>query len=364
MLSKRTRLFNLVRGALALGVALLVALLLILLTTDEPLTALKYMLVVPATSWKRICIVLARMIPITFTGLAVCVMFSANQFNLAGEGCVMAGGFVSGLCAIYIGLPLGIHPLVCILVGALTGVLVMLVPALLKVKLGASEMVVSLMLNYVVLDVVLYFLNHRFADRSQGATMTLPYLSSAKLPIMFANSQTSYGLIIALAMAVVTWFFMYRTRWGYAIRMVGINKEFSRYSGIKVGAIVVLCQLVGGFLSGMGGAVEQMGYYQTFRWTSLMGYGWEGMTLAILARNNPLYIPVAAFFIAYLNYGCTLMNTYTSVPYEMMDIINAVIFLFFAAEQFLAKYRQKIVVKETEKELSDNATLLKGASGK
>ena len=322
MKSKSLRLFGYVRGAAALLVAFLVALVLIFLSTDEPLVALRYMLLGPAASWSKICRVLAYMIPITFTGLATCIMFSANQFNLAG---------------------------------ALIGGLIMLIPGFLKTKWGVSEMVVSLMLNYIILDVTMQFLTQNFADRSQGATMTFPYKSTAIIPKIFPGEQVSYGILIAVAMSVLCWFFLYRTRWGYAIRMVGINKEFSQYSGIKVGAIVILCQVVGGILAGMGGVVTQLGYFSQYRWTALTGYGWDGITLAILAANNPIFIPIAAFFVAYLQYGCELMNTWTTVPVEMMDLISVVIFLFFAADQFLSGFRQKLVVRETQKELAEKA---------
>ena len=147
-------------------------------------------------------------------------------------------------------------------------------------------------------------------------------------------------------------FFMYRTRWGYTIRMIGINESFSKYSGMKVGGVIVLSQVIGGVLSGMGGAIEVLGRYNTFLWKDLPGYGWTGITVAILAKNNPLAIPFAALFIAYLNRGCELMSIYAGVPAEMIDIIQAVIFLFFAAEQFMSKTRQKMVVKETKEELA------------
>lgn len=124
---------------------------------------------------------------------------------------------------------------------------------------------------------------------------------------------------------------MYRTKWGYAIRMVGQNQSFAKYSGIKVAATIVLCQVIGGLLSGMGGAVEVLGYYDRFKWRQLPGYGWDGVTIAILAKNNPIFIPFAAFFMSYLKQGCNLMQTYTDVPAEMLSIIQAVIFLFFAA---------------------------------
>ncbi len=102
MKSKSLRLFGYVRGAAALLVAFFLALALIFLSTDEPLTALRYMLLGPAASWSKICRVLAYMIPITFTGLGTCIMFSANQFNLGAEGGIMLGAFVASMVAIYL----------------------------------------------------------------------------------------------------------------------------------------------------------------------------------------------------------------------------------------------------------------------
>lgn len=91
-----------------------------------------------------------------------------------------------------------------------------------------------------------------------------------------------------------------------------------------------------------------------------LGYGWTGVTVAILAKNNPIMVPFAALFIAYLNRGCELMAIYAGVPAEMIDIIQAVIFLFFAAEQFLSRYRQKLVVKDAKEELIQRANEMKG----
>ena len=124
------------------------------------------------------------------------------------------------------------------------------------------------------------------------------------------------------------------------------------YSGMKVGAIIVLSQVIGGLLAGMGGGIEMLGRYNTFNWAGLPGYGWTGITVAILAGNNPIFVPFAAFFMSYLNKGCSLMSTYCGVPAQLIDILQAVIFVFFAAEQFLSGYRQKLVVKSTQEELS------------
>ena len=362
MNDRRLLLFSLLRGLAAILLALAVAAIFIFLSSDEPLTALKYMLLGPVVSFKAtgnefntisFLTILAAMIPTIFSGLAVCVMFSANQFNLAGEGAIMLGGFVGALLGIYLNLNTGLHQVLCVLAGAVAGGLIMLIPAVLKVKLGASEMVTSLMMNYVVMFVILHFLNFVFADRSKGATQTFPFLESAKIPEIVANgTKLTWGFVIALVFVVIIALFMYRTKWGYAIRMIGINQSFAKYSGMQVGSIIILSQVIGGVLAGMGGSIEVLGRFNTFLWRELPGYGWLGITIAILAKNNPIFVPFAAFFIAYLNKGCVLMSTYSDVPSEMIDIIQAAIFLFFAAEQFLAKYRQRIVVRNAQRDLA------------
>ncbi len=337
------------------------------LSSDSPGTALECLLIRPVFSGgslnvKSIWAILGRMTPIIFTGLGVCVMFSANQFNLAGEGTTMLGGFIGGLIAIYIPMSAGLHPAVCILAGAVVGGLAMLIPAIIKVKLNASEMVCSLMLNYVIMYIILHFLNNTFADRSKGSTQTYPFLETAKVTKLIPGTELTWGFLAAIAATAVIAVFMFRTRWGYAIRMIGINESFSKYSGMKVGAIIIASQVIGGLLSGMGGAIEALGRYNTFLWKELPGYGWTGMTVAILAKNNPIMVPFAALFIAYLNRGCELMSIYAGVPSEMIDIIQAVIFLFFAAEQFMAKTRQKIVVKDAKEEMREKQLAAEGGN--
>ena len=374
MRNRRMVLFGIFRGAAAIFLALAVGAIFIFLSSKEPWKALQYLLIGPfittggsgiAFNTQNFYQILAAMIPTIFTGLAVCVMFAANEFNLAGEGCVLVGGFVGGLIGVYLNMNSGFHAVIAVLVAAIVTGLIMLIPSLLKVKLGASEMVTSLMLNFVMLYVVLHFLNFNFADRTKGATMTKAFQETAKIPpLVPGNSKLSWGFVVALVAVVIVSFFMYRTRWGYSIRMIGINKSFSLYSGMKVGSMIVLSQVIGGVLSGMGGSIEVLGRYNNYLWRDLPGYGWVGITVAILAKNNPIGVPFAAFFLAYLNKGCSLMSTHSDVPSEMIDIIQAAIFLFFAAEQFLAGTRQKLVIKTTHEELEqlEKARLAEGGS--
>ena len=376
MTKKRQFVFSLVRGALAIFIALLVAAVLIFISADgETLAdkfaltgnALKQLLIGPlfktnsageigAFQFKRLTDVLASMIPTIFTALSVCVMFSANQFNLGAEGGCMLGGFAGGMIAVYVPMAAGLHPLVCILCGGITCALIMLIPAVLKARLDVSEMVCSLMLNYIIMYVIKFLMNTFIADKSKGQVQSSAFFESAKLPQLIDNgSMLSVGFLVAIVMVVLIGLFMYRTRWGYAIRMIGINQDFAMYSGMDVAGIVVLSQVIGGFLAGMGGSIEVLGRFSYYNWTSLPGYGWTGVTIAILAGNNPLYVPLASFFMAYLTKGCALMSTYAEVPAQLIDIVQGVIFLFFAAEQFLAKYRQKLVVRTAQEELAKKA---------
>ena len=355
MTKKRQILFSMIRGLLAILIALLVATLLIFLSADgdsfaEKLAAtggaLKQLLVGPLFrmgrsgtkfDFKRLTDILASMIPIIFTGLSVCVMFSANQFNLGAEGGIMLGAFSTAMVAVYVPMAAAIHPIVGVLAGGLAVAAMMLLPALLKTKLDVSEMVCSLMLNYIVMYFIKYLMNTYLADKTKGQIQSYEFLETSKIaPLIDNGSKLSWGFVVAIACVVLIGLFIYNTRWGYTIRMIGINQAFAKYSGMKVATVIVLSQVLGGFLA---------------------GYGWTGITIAILAGNNPWFVPFASFFMAYLTKGCELMATYANVPSQLIDIIQGVIFLFFAAEQFLSGYRQKLVVKTAQEELAAKAAL-------
>ena len=369
MSKKNSTKFSIIRGAAALGIGLLVAFLLIFFGSEgatigekfsSALDAFREMLISPlfrkngSFSLKNLSDVLAGMIPILFTGLATCIMFGANQFNLGSEGGIMLGAFVASQVAINARIPGPLLIFVAVLAGALASAAVMLIPAVLKAKLGVSEMVNSLMLNYVIMYFLNYLMKSFLADTSKGITQTFPFQENALIPQMINNgSRLSWGFVVGLIMVVLCWFFMYRTKWGYGIRMTGINQPFVMYSGMNVPMIIILCQVIGGFLAGMGGGIEILGRYNVYNWAALPGYGWTGITVAILAGNNPIFVPLAAFFMSYLTKGCTLMSTNTDVPAQLISIIQAVIFIFFAAHQFLSGYRQKLVVQSAKEELAE-----------
>ena len=294
---------SILRMGVSIFIGLSLATVLILLTSDKPFESLRYYFTAPLQNLNYFSYWIQKTIPIIFTGVAVCVMFSANQFNLGLEGSFLFGGMVAALINIYVtpnnpalGIPLSI------VAGALVGALITFIPALLNRLFNASVMVTSLMMNYICLYFSMYLLFTYFKD---PRTSKNTYNWAVKNPIMVmkwgkGNSQFTlfFSLFVALLVVVLAWYFLYRTKMGYKFRMVGVNGNFAKYVGINVVFISLISQLLGGAIGGIGGACEIMSNYINYSWVELTGFGWDGVTIAIFAKNNPKSVPIAAFFIA------------------------------------------------------------------
>jgi general nucleoside transport system permease protein len=345
-MTRQQKLFEVGRTALAIAIALTIALVVILVVSEDPGEALGKFLLGPLDSLRHIGNVIELMIPLTFTGIAISVMFSAAQFNLGAEGGFFIGAIGASFVAINFNLPPVIHPFVAVLFGGLVGSLFCGIPAALKVKWGASELVSSLMFNYIALFFGLFLINYVMRDVNAGAMVSHQFKTTALLAKLVPKTRISFGLFVAILLIVVAALFMQRTRWGYRIRLTGANAEFARYSGINTTAVVLYSQAIGGFIAGIGGSIEVLGMYTRFSWQALPGYGWDGVIVAILARNNPLFVPVAAFFLAYLRIGADIMARYSDVPNEFVALIQGTIIILIAASSFLETYRHKLVFKE------------------
>jgi simple sugar transport system permease protein len=345
-MSSRRRLLEVLRTVLAILIALAIALVAVLAVSKKPGEALGYFLLGPLNSLRHVGNVIELMIPLTFTGLSVAIMFSAKQFNLGSEGGFFFGAIVATAIAIRVPLPPVLHPIVAILCGGAAGMIFCGFPGALKVKWGSSELVSSLMFNYVALFLGLWIINYYLRDVNAGAMVSYTFLPTAQIPRLVPGTRVSVGLLVVAAFVVLCALFMFKTRWGYQVRVTGVNESFAKYSGIRTGVVVVYSQLIGGLIAGVGGSVETLGMYTRFSWQALPGYGMDGVIVAILARNNPLYVPVAAFFLAYLRIGADLMSRYSDVQNELVSIIQGVMIILIAASSFLARYRHRLVYEE------------------
>lgn len=343
----RLRRFEMIRTLAAVGLALGLAFLLILFTSEQPLEALKAFALGPISKFRYFGNVIELMIPLLFTGLAVSVMFSANQFNLVSEGAFFIGALGATWIATNFTLPGVIHPFVGILIAGIIGALVALIPTLLKLKWNADVLVSSLMLNYILMFLGFYFLNYHLRDPQAGDMASFKFPDSARLMRILPGTRVHTGLIVAIAAVILVYLFMYKTRWGYEIRMTGKNQNFAKYSGINVFRVILISQMLGGFLAGLGGGIEMLGMYNRFKYKMLPGFGWDGVIVAILARNNPALVPVGAFFLAYLRIGADIMSRTTDVSNQLVGIIQGVVIILVAAEYFMAKRKNRIIYEES-----------------
>jgi len=338
---KLNREFTVLRTGLAIAIGILLSIVIILFVSDEPLLSIQYLIAGPLMNLNNFCSLLTMWIPIVITGLSVCIMFSANQFNLFGEGAFFFGGVIATVMALSVNLPMVIHPIVCVAASSVVCGLIGMIPALMRYKLNASEMVGSMLLNYACMNLGLFIISYYFRDASAGSVVSEKLPRTAKIVSVIPRSDVHLGLFVALLLVVVVYWFMYKTRWGYEIRLVGQNDKFARYVGVNIGFVLLTSQMIGGALAGAAGAMEVLGVYNRFSWTGLTNHGWDGVTLGILAGRNPKYIPLAALFLAYLRKGADLMSMKTGMQTDFVSVIQAVILVFLLAESFLANYKQK-----------------------
>lgn len=347
------RRFETFKTAVAILIALAIALTVISLVSESPVEAIKAFALGPLQKKSRLGNIVEMMTPIIFTGTAICVMYQANQFNMISEGAFLLAANITAYFVITFsnvngfGLQVG-----GMLVGMVVGACAAFIPAALKAKWKANEVVSSIMLNYVLLQLANYILYYKMKDTKAGLQASYKLPEQSQLANLVKGTRIHVGIIVALAVVVLAYIFIYKTKWGYEIRMVGANQNFAKYSGINVIAVAMLAQIVGGAIAGLGGSVEQLGMYNRYLWYGKSpGYGWDGIMVGILAKNNPLYVPLAAFFLAYLRTGADVMNRVSDVPVEFINIVQAIVIMLIAAQMFMSKYKHKLIVNNAKKQM-------------
>lgn len=347
------RRFDAFKTAVAILISLVLALAVISLVSESPLESIAAFAVGPLQSKARIGYVVEAMIPLMFTGTAICVMYQANQFNMIAEGAFLLSANLATYFVVSFSTTNGIVLKVgAILIGIIVGAVSALIPAAMKAKWKANEVVSSIMLNYVLLQISNYILYYKMKDTASGLQASYKIPDQAQIPGILKGTRIHAGLFIVIAVIIFAYVLIYKTKWGYEIRMIGANESFAKYSGINVIGVAILAQLIGGAIAGIGGVVEQLAMYNRFLWYGKQpGYGWDGVMVGILAKNNPMYVPLAAFFLAYLRIGADVMNRTSDVPVEFINIVQAIVIMLIAAQMFLSKYKHKLIVSNAKKQL-------------
>ena len=320
-----------IRALTAFAIALVVAFLIILATSDTPRETFTTLLTGPMSSKRTIGLWIDDVAKLTVTGLAFSLVFQARQFALGVQGQVYVGGLFAAFVALspigqtWLGMPLA--TLAAMAAGAFYG----FIPGYAKAKLGANEIVSSLMLNYIAVNLVTYMIRVPLAA-GQGLMSTPNFPSYVVFPALVARTRIDIGLILAIVAVIAVWFALYRTSWGLKLRLVGHNPRFAEHSGIRAGFIMVSAMTASGALGGLLGAMFVQG--QAFGKLGVLFEGnlaFEGILIAIVAKTRPIAVPVVALFYGYLRQGAAIMGIRTDVPTEVISVVQAVIILLVAS---------------------------------
>lgn len=288
--------------------------------------------------------------PIILTGLAIAVAFKANLFNMGVEGQMYFGAFAAAYVGFaFKGIPAVVHIILCLIAAMVAGGLFALVPGILRGFLNVNEMVVTIMLNYVAILFTEYLTNEVFYGGG-GYSATHPIEEGAKLPRFIDSSQLNYAFIISIALVVVVYYIFKYTKLGFEINAIGKNVRFAEAVGMNTRKKVVVIMLFSGILAGLAGAGETLGVHHKFISGFSPGYGWEGMTIALLGKHNPIGVLAAALFFGILKNGGSTMELMVGVPRSLIDIIQGLIIFFLAVDylnnqfELMDKIKNKISI--------------------
>ena len=288
---------------------------------------------------------LTRATPLVMTGLAATVAFKARLFNIGAEGQLYAGA----IAAIAVG---GLHggsgfeqstwllfPLM-MAAAALAGALLLLGPALLKLRLGVDEVVTTLLLNFIVLLGVGALLDGPMKDPTAlGWPQSVALQGDLELSKLIAQTRIHTGLVWAVALAALLWALLKYTVLGFDIRALGANARAAAFAGVPVTRTMVSVALLSGALAGLAGAIEVAGRTGYVTLDMSPGYGYGGIVIAMLAGLHPLGVLAAGVFVAGVQVGADSMSRGVTVPTYIADVIVAVSLLSMLVATLFARYR-------------------------
>ncbi len=274
--------------------------------------------------------VLYKTTTLTCTGLAVAIGMRAGVFNIGAESQLAAGGFSAAIMGLALppGTPVLLAVPLCLLAACAGGGLVGLVPGVLKARYGASEVIVTIMLNFIVLALLNWIVASHLHVPETLHTPEIHAGGVARLADVFAafhGSAANFTLLFALAAAALTGWYLFRTRGGYELRAAGLQPDAAEYGGVKVGRVWLRALVLGGVLAGLGGVNFVSGYKHYYEEGFAGGAGFLGIAVALVGRNHPLGVVLAALLFATLSQGGLAVGAL--VPKQMVDVLTAVVII-------------------------------------
>jgi len=343
---------DVVTTLLAIGLALVVGAVLVALSDEDAVEALGYVFSYPAdffsfageAIWESysslvsgsvgslgaIGTTLVRAAPLICAGLGVTLAFRAGLFNIGAQGQLVVGALMAGYVGFTWDLPPGVHLLAAILAGMIGGALWGAIAGLLKARTGAHEVITTIMLNYLATSFLLNYLLSKEAFQRPGSdNAQSPRPADSAMFPQFGNIHL--GVFVAVAAAIVVWWLIERSTFGFELRAVGANPQAARTAGMSVERVYTMAMLLAGLLAGLAATMNLLGKGDSLSSGVAGTIGFDAITVALLGRATPLGTVLAGLLFGALSVGGTAMQASAGTPKELGDVLQALIVLFVAA---------------------------------
>jgi simple sugar transport system permease protein len=335
---------------IAVAAAFLLGGIIVWLIGDDPVETYKLLIGSALSYPDGIGYTLFYATPLIFTGLAVAVAFRCGLLNIGAEGQLYVAAFAAAWVGITFGgtekgivnLPALLLVPLCCLAAVASGAAWGAIPGVLKARFGAHEVINTIMMNFIAIALVSYLTQYHYKAQGDAILETIPIGANAHIarlgkfiPGLPERIPLNVAFLLALITCALVYVFLWKTKWGYEIRATGANPLAAEYGGISTRKQIVLAMAVSGGLAGMVGINEVLGYryryYDSF--SAGVGYGFTGIAVALLGRNHPVGVLLAALFFGALQRGSLFVDIFTeNVSKDLVSVLQAVVILFVAAE--------------------------------
>ena len=355
---------------IAVLAAFVVGGLIILLLGDNPINAYSLLLSNSFGSLRDIGWTLHYATPLIFTGLAVMVAFRCGLLNIGAEGQLYIGAFAAAWVGIKFGgpffnaiagreenwswasLPAILLVPLCMLAAVAAGGVWGAIPGILKAKFGSHEVINTIMLNFIAIALVAYLTQYHYKIPGDPIQQTAPIGAAAQIPKL--NQYLTFlphdvplnaAFLLALLMCVLVYVFLWKTKWGYELRAVGENPAAAEYGGISTKKQIITAMTISGALAGMVGISEVLGKEHEFETGFSAEWGFLGIAVALLGRNHPLGVLIAALFFGVLLRGQIFVDAFTPrVSKDLGWVLQAIIILFVACFQMYTRRGRNVKI--------------------
>lgn len=295
-----------------------------------------------AGAFKAITETLTRAVPLIIAGLAIAVSFKAGLFNIGVQGQLIMGAIGAAFVAINFPMPTVLHIPLCIIASIIGGMIWGAIPGLLKSFVGANEVIVTIMLNSVAAFFIAFMLKQKIMLHETGVPGKSEHIAdSAVYPRLLGEQFNLHlGFIIAILAAILVWWILERSTFGFELRAAGANPTAALTAGINVKRVIVLTMVLSGALAGLAGTAPVMGTEKLLTNGAAGSYGFDAITVALLGKNNPFGVVAAGILFGALAAGSSTMQG-AGISADIVQVTQAVIVLLIAASEAMRYYREK-----------------------